>query len=85
MSQNNNNDSNQQADELLKTISQRLGADPNQLKNAAQSGNIQDIISGLKPSDAEKIQRVLSDKDAASKLLSSDKAQQLLKKFLGDK
>lgn len=80
MSSENNNLEN-----LINTISQKLGADPNKLKDAAQNGNVNDIIKNLNQKDAEKIQKILSDKDAASKLLSTPKAQQLLKKFMGDK
>ena len=80
MSGENNNLEN-----LINTISQKLGADPNKLKDAAQNGNINDVIKNLKPQDAEKIQKILSDKNATSKLLSSPKAQQLLKRFMGDK
>ncbi len=80
MSSENNNLEN-----LINTISQKLGADPNKLKDAAQNGKVNDIIKNLNQKDAEKIQKILSDKDAASKLLSTPKAQQLLKKFMGDK
>ncbi len=80
MSNENNNLEN-----LINTISQKLGADPNKLKDAAQNGNVNDIIKNLNQKDAEKIQKILSDKDAASKLLSTPKAQQLLKRFMGDK
>lgn len=80
MSSENNNLEN-----LINTISQKLGADPNKLKDAAQNGNVNDIIKNLNQKDAEKIQKILSDKDAASKLLSTPKAQQLLKRFMGDK
>lgn len=80
MSNENNNLEN-----LINTISQKLGAEPNKIKEAAQNGNVNDIIKNLNQKDAEKIQKILSDKDAASKLLSTPKAQQLLKKFMGDK
>ena len=80
MSSQNNN-----LEDLINTISQKLGADPNKLKDATQNGNVNDIIKNLNQKDAEKIQKILSDKDAASKLLSTPKAQQLLKRFMGDK
>ena len=80
MSGENNNLEN-----LINTISKKLGTDPNKLKDAAQNGNVNDIIKNLNQKDAEKIQKILSDKNATSKLLSTKKAQQLLKKFMGDK
>ena len=41
------------------------------------------MLSGLSANDAAKLQHVLSDQDAANKLLSSPQAQALLQKFLG--
>lgn len=81
----NKNNSCEELNNLLQTLSDRLGAKPEELKSAAQKGNINSVIKGLNPNDAEKIQRVLSDKDASRKILSSPQAQKLLKKFLGEK
>ncbi len=81
-------DKNNTSDELnilLQALSKRLGTDSEELKSAAQQGDINNLIKGLHPSDAEKIQKVLSDKNATQKILSSPQAQKLLKKFLGDK
>lgn len=79
--QNDNN----QAENLLNSVSKQLGADKENLKKAAQSGNLQNVLKNLNPNDAQKIQKVLSNKEEAKKLLSTPQAQQLLKKFLGDK
>lgn len=81
----NKSDGSSELDNLLKTLSSRLGAKPEELKSAAQKGNINNIVKGLSPSDAEKIQKVLSDKEASKKILSSPQAQKLLKRFLGEK
>ena len=76
---------NNEFDNIINTISKKLGAEPDKLKEAAQKGNVNEVIKNLKPQDAEKIQKILSDKDATKKLLSTPKAQQLLKKFMGEK
>ena len=55
------------------------------IKSAASSGKINDLLKNLGPKEAQKITNILSNKEATSKLLSTPKAQQLLKKFLGDK
>lgn len=80
-SDNNNN----KFDNLLKAASKKLGTDPETLKKAAQSGDINSALKNLNSEDAKKIQNILSNKDMASKLLSSPQAQQILKKLLGEK
>lgn len=80
-----NQNRDQQLEQLLKMASSRLGTDLEQLKNAAQTGTLENLFSGISSSDAEKVQKVISDKSAAEKLLSSPQAQQLLKKLLEGK
>lgn len=76
---------NKQLDNLLQKLSQRLGTDPQKLKESAQSGDMSKTLGNLNPQDAEKVKKVLEDKDATNKLLSSPQAQQLIKKLLGEK
>lgn len=72
-------------EELINTVSKRMSTDPQKLREAADKGNVNEIMKKLSPKDAQKIQSILSDKNATSKLLSTPKAQQLLKKFMGEK
>lgn len=53
--------------------------------NNNSNKNISDLLNNLNKTDSEKVKEVLSDKNSISKLLSSPKAQELLKKFLGGK
>ncbi len=69
---------------LLNSVSEKLGKSPEELKKATQSGNIENLLGGLNQNDAQKIQKVLSDKNVANKLLASSQAQSLIKKLLGD-
>lgn len=78
----NNND---QLENLLKNVSSKLGVDKENLKKSVQSGDISKAINNLDPKDANRLQKVLSDKEAAQKLLSTPQAQQLLKKFVEGK
>ena len=64
------NENNPNFENLLKSVSDKLGKSPEELKKA---------------SDAQKIQKILSDKNAANKILSTPQAQSLIKKLLGDK
>ena len=67
---------------LLQTAAERLGTDPQSLKQKAESGELSQLLSQLSPRDSQKMQQVLSDPQAANKLLSTPQAQALLKKFM---
>ena len=69
---------------LLNSVSEKLGKSPEELKKATQSGNLDNLMGSLNQNDAQKIQKVLSDKNVANKLLVSPQAQRLIKKLLGD-
>ncbi|MDD5952845.1 MAG: hypothetical protein PUC32_04235 [Oscillospiraceae bacterium] len=66
---------------LLQIASQRLGTTPEQLKQDAQQGQISDLISNLDPVDAQNLQRVLSDRNAAQQLLDTPEARELMKRL----
>ena len=72
-------------DEMLKKASQKLGTDPKNIKEAVSNNNINSLLKNLGKRESEKINKILSDKEATSKLLATPKAKELLKKFLGDK
>lgn len=79
------NPNNAQVQNLLNTLSKKLGVSPENLKKSVQSGNISSSLKNLDPDEAKKIQEIISNKEASSKILSSNKAQDLMKKILGDK
>ena len=74
---------NEELQKLLNVAAQRLGTQPEQLQQQAENGTLQKMLNNLNANDAAKLQQVLSDKEAANKLLNSPQAQVLLKKFLG--
>ena len=54
----------------------------NELKEAAQSGNVDDFINkNLSGESAKKVKQVLSDKDTMEKMLSTPEAKALFKKL----
>ncbi len=77
--------SNNSLNEMLKKASKEIGTDPESLKKATSSGKINDLLSKLGNKKSEQIKEVLSDKQKMSKLLSTSKAKELFKKFLGEK
>ena len=66
-----------QLEALLKMTAGRLGTTPETLKNAAQNGDLSKVL-GQNASNAT-LQKVLSDPEAAKKMLSTPQAQKLLK------
>ena len=73
----NNNQPNldgAQLEALLKITAQRLGTTPEQLKQAAQSGNLTNMMG---QNESAALQKVLNDPEAAKKMLSSPQAQKL--------
>lgn len=71
--------------EMLKEAEKKMGMTPDEIKKAINSGDVSGIMKNLGKADAQKVQKVLSSKDSAMKLLSTPQAQALLKKFLGGK
>lgn len=74
---------NENLQNLINTASQRLGTTPDNLKQASQQGNVQNLLNQLDSEQAKKVQQVLNDKEASQKLLNSPQAQALLKKLMG--
>lgn len=63
---------------LLKVTAGRLGTTPQALKNAAQNGELAQLLNGANSAESAAMQRVLNDPEAAKKLLSTPQAQKLL-------
>ncbi len=70
---------------MLKKASQKLGTSPENLKKVAEEKNINHLLKNISAKESQKIEKTLSNKEELSKLLSTPKAQQLLKKLLGEK
>lgn len=71
-------------EELLKRTSESLNINTENLKNNGNT-NINNVLNKLPQNQANKVKEILSDKEATKKLLSTPKAQQLLKKLMGEK
>lgn len=65
-----------QLEALLKVTAGRLGTTPEALKQAAQNGDLSQMLGQNDQSAA--LQKVLSDPEAAKKLLSTPQAKKLL-------
>ncbi len=82
---NGNNMDNSKLEALLKITAQRLGSTPEALKKATQDGTLSQMLGNASPGDSAAMQKVLSDPDAAKKLLATPQAQKLLQMLQGGK
>lgn len=53
--------------------------------NADQQQLLNNLLKSLSPADTEKLNKILNDKEATNKILSTPQAQQLLQKFTSGK
>lgn len=79
------NENNPNVENLLKSVSDKLGKSPDELKKATQTGKVDNLLGNLDPKESQKIKKILSDKNVANKILSTPQAQSLIKKLLGEK
>lgn len=70
---------------LLKFAAQRLGSTPEALKEAAQNGDLTQMMSQTNAGQAENaaMQQALTDPEAAKKLLATPQAQAIIKMLQG--
>lgn len=67
---------------LMSDAQKKTGIDINKMKQAADNGKLDDFINqNLSSQATQQLKNVLSDKEAAQKLLSTPQARELLKKF----
>lgn len=78
---NNNNN----FDEMLKKMSGSLNTTPQQLENAAKSGQLGEVLKGMDKKKLDKLQKVLSNREETERILNSPQARELMKRFKKDK
>ncbi len=74
---------NEQINSLINQLSEHLGADSSQVRDALQRGNLDKVLQNMDTSQAQKISAILSDPQQAQKVLSTPQAQALIKKLMG--
>lgn len=77
----NNSDKQKIINEILKEGNGKI--DPKAISQAAKSGDASALINNLSKQDKEKLNNLLSDKDALAKALNSPQAIALMKMFKG--
>ncbi|MCI8921214.1 hypothetical protein [Acutalibacter sp. JLR.KK004] len=79
------NTQNKQLENLLQVTAQRMGTTPEDLKTAAQNGDLSRMMGNMGAKESAAMQKVLTDPEAAKKLLSTPQAQALLNLLGGGK
>lgn len=69
---------------LISNLSKQLGVSENQIKNAAQNGNVNDMLKNANSNQTDKIKSVLNDPEKTKQILNSPQAQALIKLLGGD-
>lgn len=78
----NNNEINR----LMKQAQQKTGIDVNKMKEAADKGQLDDFVNkNLSSQATAQLKNVLTNKEAAEKLLSTPEAKELMKKLMEGK
>lgn len=75
---------NKNADKMLEELSLRLGVSQQAIKEAAQSGNVNDLLKNADSESSEQIKSVLNDPQKAQKILNSPQAQAIIKMLNGE-
>lgn len=78
----NNNDFNS----ILKQAQKNSSIDLSKLKQAGEQGKLDDFINNnLSAQASSQLKKILNDKQATEKLLSTPQAKELMKKFMEGK
>ena len=78
MSDNNN------TNKLIEELSRKLGVSEKQLENAANKGNVKDVLKNMDAKSSQQIESILSDPEKTREILNSPQAQALMKLFGGN-
>lgn len=82
---NNLNIPDDKMDALLKLAGQKLGKNPNDIKNQLENGNLEQVISGLDPGVQNKINALANNPNALDALMKNNGVQNLLSGLMGGK
>ena len=77
-------DNNNNVNKMLEELSRRLGVSQQSIKEAAQSGNVNDLLKNADSESSEQIKAVLNDPQKTQKILNSPQAQAIIKMLNGE-
>ena len=71
--------------ELLKEVEKKTGMNSEDIDKILKNGDLSGITKKIGKNETQKLEKILSDKESAKKILSTPQAQALIKKFFGGK
>ena len=71
-------------DKLISNLSKQLGVSESQIKNAAKTGDVNDMLKNADSNQTDKIKSVLNDPEKTKEILNSPQAQALIKLLGGN-
>ncbi len=74
---------NEQIAKLIKKLSERTGTSESEIQNAVQNSNYKKLLSKMDASQAQKVEALLSDEQAAQQFLNSPQAKAIIKRLMG--
>jgi len=74
---------NEQIERLIRKLSERMGTPESEIRSAVQNSNYGKLLGRMDPSQAQKIETLLSDEQAAKQFLDSPQAKAIIKRLMG--
>lgn len=75
---------NDNLNDLIQQAGRSAGVNPNQLKQAVDSGKLDDLLKKMRPQDAQRFQQILSNPQLAQQMLNTPQAKRLIRQFMKD-
>lgn len=72
-----------QLEELLETVSKKLGVEPSRLKSDLQSGKMEEILKMLPVKDVAGLKDLMANSEQMAKIANSPQAKAILDKLKG--
>ena len=73
----------QQINQLIKKLSERMGTPESDIRSAVESSNYSRFLSRMDPAQARQVEQLLSDEQSAAQFLNSPQAKAIIKRLMG--
>ena len=74
---------NEQINQLIKKLSERMGTHESEIKNAVNSSSYGKLLQKLPAAKANRMQEILGDEQKAKEFLNSPQAKAVIKRIMG--
>lgn len=74
---------NEQISRLIQKLSERMGTPESEIRNAVANSNYSKLLGRMDPAQAQKIEEMLGDEQAAKQFLNSPQAKAIIKRLMG--